>query len=101
MTDRSSDDHEAETGAEPTPDERLADQEFPRTIADPLDEFAPGVATFGSGRVVDDLSVRETTDEDLSEEINARDSVGDVTDDLLDPRNPRHAQWLKDHGDAP
>jgi hypothetical protein len=81
VTERSSNDHEPE-----------------RTVGDPLDEFAPGVATFSSGRVVEDISVVATADEDLSEEMNALSSVGDVADDLLDPGNPRHAQWLKDHG---
>jgi hypothetical protein len=31
-------------------------------------------------------------------EVIAHDEfVSDVPDDLLDPRNPRHADWLKDH----
>ena len=89
---------EAEAEAEAEVDERHANRETERHVADPLDEFAPGVATFPSGRVVEDISTMTTTDDDLSEEMNALDSVGDVADDLLDPRNPRHAQWMKDHG---
>ncbi|MGC8510740.1 MAG: hypothetical protein ACP5PB_07715 [Acidimicrobiales bacterium] len=98
VTERTSDEHEADHETEAEADERLANREPERHIADPLDEFAPGVAAFPSGRVVEDVSTTATTDEDLSEEMNALDSVGDVADDLLDPRNPRHAQWLKDHG---
>ena len=91
-------DHEPEPASEPELAEQLADREPERHIADPLDAFAPGVATFPSGRDVEDISTVTTRDEDLSEEMNALDSVGDVVDDLLDPRNPGHAQWLKDHG---
>ncbi|MGD0851970.1 MAG: hypothetical protein ABSA07_01265 [Acidimicrobiales bacterium] len=32
-----------------------------------------------------------------SEEMAHDASVSDETDDLLDPRNPGHAQWLKEH----
>ncbi len=96
MTKRHRDDRESDS--EPEPDERLVDGEPERPIADTLDEFAPGVVTFPSGRIVEDNSAVPPTDEDRSEEENARDSGGDVADDLLDPRNPHHAQWLKDHG---
>ncbi len=97
-SDENESDSEREAEAEAEVDERLANRETERHVADPLDEFAPGVATFPSGRVVEDISTMTTTDDDLSEEMNALDSVGDVADDLLDPRNPRHAQWMKDHG---
>jgi hypothetical protein len=37
------------------------------------------------------------TSEVKTEEITHDEFVSDVSDDLLDPNNPRHAQWLKDH----
>jgi hypothetical protein len=37
------------------------------------------------------------TPEFKTEEIAHDEFVSDVPDDLLDPRNPRHAEWLKDH----
>jgi hypothetical protein len=37
------------------------------------------------------------TSEVRTEEIAHDAFVSDVADDLLDPRNPGHAQWLKEH----
>jgi hypothetical protein len=37
------------------------------------------------------------TPEMASEEIVHADFVSDVADDLLEPTNPRHAQWVKEH----
>jgi hypothetical protein len=35
---------------------------------------------------------------ELNTEVIAHNEfVSDVSDDLLDPNNPRHSQWLKDH----
>ncbi len=35
-----------------------------------------------------------------TEDIIQRETQMDVTDDLLDPRNPGHAQWVKDRPDV-
>jgi len=32
-----------------------------------------------------------------TEEISHDEFAADVSDDLLDPNNPHHAQWVKDH----
>jgi cell division septation protein DedD len=37
------------------------------------------------------------TPEEASQEIAHNDFASDVADDLLDPANPRHAQWVKEH----
>src|SRR5665213_4085446 len=37
------------------------------------------------------------TPEVKTEEISHDEFVADVSDDLLDPNNPRHAQWVKSH----
>jgi hypothetical protein len=37
------------------------------------------------------------TPEFKTEEIARDEFNSDVPDDLLDPRNPRHAEWLKEH----
>jgi hypothetical protein len=37
------------------------------------------------------------TEEVQTESIAHNEFASDVTDDLLDPRNPNHAQWVKDH----
>jgi hypothetical protein len=40
------------------------------------------------------------TPEASTQEIVNREFVADTSDDLLDPRNPRHAQWVQDHPDV-
>ena len=40
-------------------------------------------------------TVGESTDEILE-----KDFAYDASDDLLDPNNPRHAQWVHEHPDA-
>jgi hypothetical protein len=35
-----------------------------------------------------------------TQEIVNREFVADVSDDLLDPHNPHHAQWVRDHPDV-
>lgn len=35
-----------------------------------------------------------------TQEIVDREFVADTADDLLDPHNPRHAQWVQDHPDV-
>lgn len=35
--------------------------------------------------------------EEATEEIVQRETVEDTSDDLLDPRNPNHAQFVHDH----
>jgi hypothetical protein len=37
------------------------------------------------------------TPEFQTEEIAHDEFEGDVSDDLLDPRNPHHAEWVKEH----
>jgi hypothetical protein len=37
------------------------------------------------------------TPEFKTEEISHDEFQGDVSDDLLDPNNPKHAEWMKDH----
>jgi hypothetical protein len=37
------------------------------------------------------------TPEVATEEIAHDEFVGDASDDLLDPRNPHHAEWVKQH----
>ena len=37
------------------------------------------------------------TPELKTEELAHDEFVSDVSDDLLDPNNPRHAEWIKDH----
>ena len=37
------------------------------------------------------------TPEVKTEEIAHDEFVADVSDDLLDPNNPHHAEWLKEH----
>ncbi len=37
------------------------------------------------------------TPEEASQEIAHDDFVSDAADDLLDPANPQHAQWVKEH----
>jgi hypothetical protein len=37
------------------------------------------------------------TPEFMTEEIAHTEFSSDVSDDLLDPRNPRHAAWVKEH----
>ncbi len=49
------------------------------------------------------VSLREVTTKPLlspeasTEEIAHREFVGDIADDLLDPRNAHHAQWVHEH----
>jgi hypothetical protein len=38
--------------------------------------------------------------EGSTEEIVHREFVADTADDLLDPHNPHHAQWVRDHPDV-
>lgn len=38
--------------------------------------------------------------EGSTQEIVDREFVADTADDLLDPHNPRHAQWVQDHPDV-
>jgi hypothetical protein len=40
------------------------------------------------------------TPEATTEEIVNREFVADTTDDLLDPHNPHHAQWVSEHPDV-
>jgi hypothetical protein len=40
------------------------------------------------------------TPEASTQEIVNREFVADTSDDLLDPHNPRHAQWVRDHPDV-
>lgn len=35
-----------------------------------------------------------------TQEIVNREFTADISDDLLDPHNPRHAQWVRDHPDV-
>jgi len=35
-----------------------------------------------------------------TQEIVNREFVADSADDLMDPHNPRHAQWVRDHPDV-
>ena len=40
------------------------------------------------------------TPEFQTEEIAHKEFAGDVTDDLMDPRNPGHAEWVKGRPDV-
>jgi hypothetical protein len=40
------------------------------------------------------------TPEASTQEIVNREFVADTADDLLDPHNPRHAQWVSEHSDV-
>jgi hypothetical protein len=42
-------------------------------------------------------NVPVATPEFETEQISHNEFVSDVSDDLLDPRNPGHAEWLKEH----
>lgn len=42
-------------------------------------------------------NVTVATPELKTEEIAHDEFVSDASDDLLDPRNPRHAAWVKEH----
>jgi hypothetical protein len=58
------------------------------------DANALGGSMFAEGEIP---KVTVATPEFQTEEIAHDEFVSDVSDDLLDPRNPRHAQWLKEH----
>jgi hypothetical protein len=38
--------------------------------------------------------------EATTQDIVNREFVADTSDDLLDPHNPHHAQWVRDHPDV-
>lgn len=38
--------------------------------------------------------------EATTQDIVHREFVADTTDDLLDPHNPHHAQWVREHPDV-
>jgi hypothetical protein len=57
--------------------------------------YAPEVVSPRQVAITPTLSPEATT-----QEIVNREFVADVADDLLDPHNPRHAQWVAEHPDV-
>lgn len=58
------------------------------------DADALGNAVYGHGAIP---RVTVPTNEFKTEEIAHDEFKGDVSDDLLDPNNPQHAAWVKEH----
>jgi hypothetical protein len=57
------------------------------------DLFSPG-SRFRVGEIP---QVAVPTSEVATESMAHDEFVSDVSDDLLDPRNPQHAEWVKEH----
>jgi hypothetical protein len=58
------------------------------------DPNALGGSMYAAGEIP---KVTVATPEFQTEEITHDEFVADASDDLLDPRNPRHAEWVKEH----
>jgi hypothetical protein len=56
-----------------------------------------GNKTYQSGEIP---NVTVATPEFKTEEIARKEFVSDVSDDLMDPRNPGHAEWVKERPDV-
>jgi hypothetical protein len=65
----------------------------PDLRTEPVQHFSSG-APAGPG-VLPQVPI--SSPEVETEEITHDEFVSDVSDDLLDPRNPKHAEWLKAH----
>jgi hypothetical protein len=61
------------------------------------DPSALGNKTYPFGEIP---NVTVSTPEFKTEEIAHDEFVGDVSDDLMDPRNPGHAEWIKNRPDV-
>ena len=61
--------------------------------------YVPDPNALGGHMNALDAMPRETiaTPEAATEEIAHDDFVADGPGDLMDPKNPRHAEWLKEH----
>jgi hypothetical protein len=57
--------------------------------------YAPEVVSPRQVTITPTLSPEATT-----QEIVNREFVADTADDLLDPHNPHHAQWVAEHPDV-
>lgn len=61
--------------------------------------YAPDADALGNkvynAREIPNVTI--ATPEFKTEEITHDEFQGDASDDLLDPNNPRHAEWVKDH----
>jgi hypothetical protein len=63
-------------------------------IVDP-EAMADSSLDLDTSQVVEALpTVAESTEETMAKDFNY-----DATDDLLDPRNPRHDDWISEHPD--
>jgi hypothetical protein len=64
-------------------------------LQSPVLGFGAGGTPSGGPGVLPQVAIPSS---EVTTEGIARDEfVGDATDDLLDPRNPGHAQWVKEH----
>jgi hypothetical protein len=61
------------------------------------DPRALGNKTYQAGEIP---NVTVATPEFQTEEIVRKEFMGDVSDDLMDPRNPGHAEWVKERPDV-
>jgi hypothetical protein len=69
-----------------------------RGSARPL-TYAPSLESLGEKLMsLHEVSPKPVLSPEAStQEIVNREFVADTADDLLDPHNPRHAQWVRDH----
>jgi hypothetical protein len=61
------------------------------------DPSALGNKTYQAGEIP---NITVATPEFQTEEIAQREFASDVADDLMDPRNPGHAEWVKNRPDV-